>query len=162
MAIAARNATAPLVPSEAEARLARESVQALGEVLQGREPGALRLRVLSAAGEGPELTVPASALQFLLKALSEMARGNAVSLVSVQAELSTQQAADLLNVSRPYMVKLFENGEIPFRLVGRHRRARASDVLAYKQRIDEAREETLGRLAALSQELGLYDSESGS
>lgn len=103
------------------------------------------------------VTLPAPALQLLVRILSEMAEGNAVTLVPHHTELTSQQAADLLDVSRPHLVKLLENGEIPFHKVGSHRRVRFTDVLAYKRRIDGARLEAFRKLSELSQDLGLEE-----
>ena len=101
------------------------------------------------------MRIPASALRILVSALSEMASGNGVSLLPLNAELTTQQAADILNVSRPYLVGLLEKGEMPFRLVGNQRRVRLQEVMAYKARSDIDRRAALDELAQLGQEIGI-------
>ena len=84
-----------------------------------------------------------------------MADGNAVTLVPIQAELTTQQAADFLNVSRPYLIRLLEDEQIPFHKTGTHRRIFFRDLLSYKTHIKEKRLQALQELTGLSQELGM-------
>jgi len=86
-----------------------------------------------------------------------MAEGNAVRLIPIQAELTTQQAADLLGVSRPFLVKQMTDNLIPYRKVGTHRRILFSDLMKYKQQIDEKRLQALQELADQAQELDLDD-----
>jgi excisionase family DNA binding protein len=140
-------------PTEADARLAGESSRRLAARKFGKRTS-VRLR-LEDDEASDAIAVPASALVLFQQLLTEMSRGNAVTLIPTQAELSTQQAADLLHVSRPYVVKLLDEGKIPSRLVGKYRRVRFDDLLAYKQKDDEARAKVLDQLAAEAQQLGM-------
>ncbi len=91
----------------------------------------------------------------MIEILGEMANGRTVTVVPHDAELTTQQAADLLHVSRPHLVAILGEGAIPFRLVGTHRRLRVADVLAFKQADDRRRARVLDRLTAQAERLGL-------
>jgi excisionase family DNA binding protein len=134
--------------------LAEESGRRLSRLLSKRR-SEFRLRVQ--AGDGPEetLAIPKSALRLLTDILTQMAQGNAVTLIPVHAELTTQQAADLLNVSRPFLIRLIEEGKIPFRKVGTHRRILFRDLIDYKRKIDQDRHKALEELAAEAQKLNL-------
>lgn len=103
------------------------------------------------------IELPAAVVTLLLGMLRMMAKGLGIALTPLHSELSTRQAADLLHVSRPYLVKLLEAGDIPFYKVGKHRRVKREDVMVYKNAIDRRREAILDELVAESQELGLYD-----
>ena len=87
---------------------------------------------------GVKVVVPREAFQLFQRLLSEMAKGNPVTIVPLHAELTTQQAAELLNVSRPYVIKLLDEGQLPFRRVGTHRRIRADELRQFKE-LDEAK-----------------------
>ena len=133
-------------PNEDDAAIARESSRRLSPFIEKN----VTVRV---EGEGVDVELPAGAVKLLVRLLSEMAAGNAVTIVPVHAELTTQKAADLLGVSRPFLIQRLEEGVIPFRKVGTHRRVLFRDVLAYKEHIDQSRKETLDRLAELGQEI---------
>jgi excisionase family DNA binding protein len=139
-----------VAPSEADAVLARESSRLLATRKLGRT--SVRIRLMD---EGDAVTVPASAVRLFLHLLAEMSQGNSVTLIPTQAELTTQQAADLLNVSRPYVAKLLDDGKIPSRRVGKYRRVRFDDLMAFKRKDDEAREKVLDQLTAEAQEFGM-------
>lgn len=106
---------------------------------------------------GQEFSLPHSVYRVLEQVVHEMARGNAVRVLPVKAELSTQQAADLLNVSRPHLVKLLKRGEIPYHRAGSHRRVVLENLLVYKEGRDRERLEALDEITCVSGELGLYD-----
>jgi len=109
------------------------------------------------AGERKTLHLPPLALKMLAETMVHLARGNAVTIAPVHMELTTQQAADILGVSRPYLVKLLEEGKIPFRRPHNHRRVRLQDLLDFKEREDALRMKALDELTELSEEMGLYD-----
>ncbi|MBF0307872.1 MAG: helix-turn-helix domain-containing protein [Alphaproteobacteria bacterium] len=137
-----------VMPSEVDARLAEESSRVLASHAAG---GALRVQL----DDGSRLTLPHAATRLLTHVLAEMAAGNAVTLIPIHAEMTTQEAADHLNVSRPFLIGLLDRGEIPHHRVGTHRRVRFEDVKDYKDRIDVQRRAVLDQLAAEAQDLGL-------
>ena len=146
--------TEPVTPTESDTRLARESAHRLAFQL-AKANGATELRVVAPDGAGETVTIPTSAFRLLVMILAEMASGNAVRLIPHHAELTTQEAAELLNVSRPYLVRLLDDGHMPFHRVGTHRRVLFRDVMTYKTEHRIARRAALDELARLDQELGL-------
>jgi excisionase family DNA binding protein len=119
--------------------------------------GAPRDSAKLVSSDGEELDIPESVYSLLVRIVSEMDQGNGVTVLPVHAELTTQQAAGLLNVSRPYLVRLLQDGEIPFHTVGRHRRIFVKDLLEYKERRDARRRHLLEKMTREAQEAGLYD-----
>lgn len=142
------------LPSAAESAIARESSRSLAVVLDSKAE-TQQFDFKNDRGEVQQVTLPTSALKLLVEVLSEIGNGNAVSIIPIHAELTTQEAADLLNVSRPYLVQLLEKNEIPFRKVNTHRRVLYKDVVAYKDRIDTERRKSLDELAAQAQNLDM-------
>ncbi len=145
--------TRPL-PTAEETALARESGRTLSAYLQTRAE-AQQIEILDDKGAAHPVHIPVSALRLLVDVLTEIGEGNAVSIIPIHAELTTQEAADVLNVSRPFLVQLLERGEIPFHKIGTHRRVRYQDVLAYKERTDAERSKALDALAEQAQALNM-------
>lgn len=147
------NESANQILTGEEARLARETSRQLSRALSNRKSVTLRL-----GGIKEEIKLPKAAGSLLVEILNELGKGKVVKVLAMDAEISTQQAADLLHISRPFLINLLERKEIPLHRIGSHRRLRLSDVLAYKKRTDEQRMAALDELTQLSQDLGLgYD-----
>jgi excisionase family DNA binding protein len=149
----AHPALAATLPSEAEAGLAKETSRVLASRL--KKGAAMKLRIVDDDSGQATVKLPAPAVSLLLRILEEMARGNAVTIIPVHAELTTQEAADMLNISRPSLIQLLDEGKIEYRRVGTHRRVRFEALMKYKRRMDEQRQAALRELAAYDQELGI-------
>jgi len=148
-----RTDTDPTIPSDQEALLAREATRVLaGHPADGES---LRIQVSAAGKEVTILDLPSAAAGPLLAILKAMGEGRPVAVHAADAELTTQQAADMLNVSRPYLVGMIDNGILPARMVGNQRRLPLRDVLAYKRDTQAKRRAALDELAKSDQELGL-------
>lgn len=148
----ALRATEPVLPAAEDVAQAQEAVRALARFVAKSPKAQLSIEDSS---HRMHVVLPRAAVQLLQAILREMSQGNAITLIPVHAELTTQQAADLLNVSRPYLVSLLESGAIPYRKVGTRRRILFEHLMAYKRAEDAKREEALNELARQSQELGL-------
>ncbi|MCE9668339.1 helix-turn-helix domain-containing protein [Myxococcus stipitatus] len=127
-------------PGERSAREAAEAVRRLAPLLRrSRKKKAASLRLhAEESSRSVSIDLPLEAVELFARVLEQMARGRAVTIVPIHAELTTQEAANLLNVSRPHLIRLLDEGHMPFHRVGTHRRVRVADLLAYKRR-DEAR-----------------------
>lgn len=112
-------------------------------------------RLVDSSGTGVEL--PEELFELLVAAVEELNRGNGFSIVPLHARLTTAEAADLLNVSRPYLIKQLESGALPYTMVGTHRRVLLADVLAYRDAQDRVAEDALQAMNDQAEELGLYD-----
>lgn len=139
------------LPDAETTALARASATELSKLL-ARIPEADRARVQL---DGTDLILPRDVLALLRDILTEMAQGNAVTIVPTHAELTTQAAADILNVSRPHLIKLLEEGRIPFTLIGTHRRIRYQDLMDYKAERNRKSQEAMEELAKQAQDLGM-------
>lgn len=128
-----------------------QAIKQLAELLK-QENSELKL-----ATNGQEMTISDSVCNVLRQVVQAMASGKIVSIVTYNPELTTQQAADLLNVSRPYLIKLLEQGELPYIMVGTHRRVKFEDLMKYKEQRDIKRDKFLTELTQMSQEAGFYE-----
>ena len=146
-------ALAATLPSEAEAGVAKETSRLLAS--RAKKGAPMRLRILDDGAHQTTVKLPAPAVGLLLRILEEMARGNAVTIIPVHAELTTQEAADMLNISRPSLIQLLDEGKIGYRRVGTHRRVRFEALMKYKRHVDAERRAALDELAAYDQELGI-------
>ena len=146
-----------LLPDEADVDLAGRAAFDLSAFLGARSGTDREVRVhLDVPDGGVDVVVPVVAFGFLVQVLDQLALGNTVTVAPYTAEVTTQQAADLLNVSRPFLIGLLTSGEIGYRMVGTHRRIRAEDLLAYKRSDDSRRRRSADELTGLSQDLDLY------
>ena len=138
----------PIMPGEADIRQASRAFSVLK-----KEPAAEHYVLGSSTGD--KVDISPAAFHLLLNVLEEMSQGNAVLVVPIHAELTTQEAASLLNVSRPYLIKLLEEGRIRYQMKGKHRRILFKDLMEYKHKAAKESYEALRKLAAESEELGL-------
>lgn len=141
-------------PGAIDAAVANRAMRRIKDYLM-RHPDEEIIPVTGEIGSNEALALPREAVSLLAFILAQAAEGRGVSVVPSHAEMTTQQAADMLNVSRPYLVGLLENGEIPYRLVGRHRRIRFEDLKVYAQRSEATSRAAADELTRLGQELGL-------
>lgn len=146
-----RRMTPVAAPAEQQAEVVAFS-KAIGGTAHVKKAATFQL----VGPQGETMSIPKSVFAVIVRVAEVLARGDAFTLVPVGKELTTQQAADLLNVSRQYLVRLLNEGRIAYTKTGKHRRLKIEDVLAFKEERDQARKAGLGELTAVSQELGGY------
>ena len=142
----------PGLPSKEDLAQFQATSRALAK-LNGRE--CVRVEATSPDEERQTFVLPAAAVRFLTDIMAHLAEGRAVSVMPKDAELTTKQAADALNVSRPHLVRLLKDGKVPHHMAGTHRRVLLQDVLAYRRARLAASNDAMDELAAQAQELGL-------
>jgi excisionase family DNA binding protein len=147
------NAASAIRPGEVDTQLANRAARRIRDYLASHpddEPIAMNVEV----GDDDALVVPRAAAVMLAQVLALLADGQGVQIMPDRAMLTTQQAADTINVSRPYLIGLLERKEIPYEMVGTHRRIAFADLLAYKRKDDQRRREAVDELTALGEEVG--------
>lgn len=142
------------LPSVEEIALARLGSQELSAVLEAN--GAVQnFNVVGRDGANHELKLPTSAVKLMIEVLTQLGQGNSVNITPIHAELTTQEAADILNMSRPTLIKLLDAKDIPHARTGNRRKVAFVDVIQYKKSLEIKRLASLDELSALDQELGL-------
>ncbi|MFV0339178.1 MAG: helix-turn-helix domain-containing protein [Parachlamydiaceae bacterium] len=152
MANALPRNTEPVLPDSRDIELATRSSQKLAALFAKKkenEPVAIHI------DDSDKIVLPFGAIKLLIELLSQMASGNAVTMIPIHKSLTTQEAADLLNVSRPYLIKLLEQGKIPFEKVGSHRRIKAEDLFKYHSALAQDKKSALDELSQQTKDLDL-------
>jgi len=148
-------AIASIDPEDVDADVADRAARRIADYLDSH-PDEDLIEPLAEVGQHDALVIPRPTVVMLTQVLELLAQGRGVQILPKDAELTTQQAAEMLNVSRPFLIGLLETGQIPFRKVGRHRRVTVEALIEYKRKDDQQRRAAADDLADLSQELGLY------
>lgn len=142
-------------PGDVDTEVAERAARRIADYLTSHPDDDL-VEVLGETGDDDALVIPRATAIMFAQILELLAQGRGVQIIPKEAELTTQQAADMLNVSRPYLIGLLESGKIPYRRVGRHRRITFEALMEYKRQDDQERRSAADDLAELSEELGLY------
>ncbi len=145
-----------ITPTDQDTEIARTSSEALAPLLRDNAANEARIRFCTEGDQGTEITLPISAVRILFSELQEMAKGHSVTLLPIDTELTTQQAAELMRVSRPSLIKMLDENKLPYRRVGAHRRIRYEDVLHYLETERAQRKKVMGELVAETERLDLY------
>jgi len=144
----------PIAPSTGDVQIAKESSRKLAP-FAGKKNPTIQVQIASAGKAAETVDLPTSVLKLLVKILTEMSKGNAVTLMPIHAQLTTQQAAELLGVSRPFIVKELKAGKLQYQMVGTHRRIQYSDLLAYKNKIRADHDTAMNELVEQAQKHGM-------
>ena len=143
----------PVLPTSEDTQIAKESSRKLAP-LAAKSLHTVQVRIAAAnTGKDQTIRLPASAFLLLMRILTEMSQGNAVTLMPIHAQLTTQQAAELLGVSRPFLIKELEEKRIPFQMVGTHRRIAYRDLMAYKEMCRANHSRAMDELVQQAQDL---------
>lgn len=142
------------LPSAEEIALAKLGSQELSAVIESNGE-AQRINVVDKQGQAHEVMIPASALNLMIEVLTQLGQGNSVSITPIHAELTTQEGADMLNMSRPTFIKLLDSKEIPFTRTGNRRKVAFADLIEYKEQLEKRRLASLDELSQLDQDLGM-------
>lgn len=142
-------------PSKEEQRAAMISYDALNSILNEIKDKKPEIEIEETQ---EKIRIPLSALKLLAKILKETSQGKPVSIVSIATEITTQSAAKMLGCSRPHVVKLLESGKMKFTKVGKHRRIKYEDIIAYKKNLKEKQEQLISKMMDTDEKTGLYDS----
>ncbi|AUY49746.1 excisionase family DNA-binding protein [Streptomyces sp. CB01881] len=145
-----------LEPGVIKAQDAKRALRRINEYLSLTEGSNEDIQVhLEIGAQDEALILPRPAAELIAAMLAALASGKGVQIMPLDTELTTQQAADILNVSRPYLIGLLDDGKIQYRRVGRHRRIRVEDLMRFKREDDQRRHDAANELAQLGQDLGL-------
>lgn len=142
-------------PSKQERKLAQESYPSLTSAIEQLKTDMVEIEIEET---NDKLVLPVKALNLLGDILKAMSQGKPISIVPLATEVTTQSAAEILGCSRPYLVKLLEEGQIEYTKIGKHRRIKYEDVIDYKKKMKEEQKNRLIEMMNKDEELGLYDS----
>ncbi len=145
-----------ITPTKQDTEIARISSEAIALLIQNKEVRDPRIHFGTEGSQGAEIALPYSIVRILFNALQEMAKGHSVTLLPVNTELTTHQAAELMRVSRPSLIKMLDENKLPYRKIGAHRRIRYDDVLHYLEIERARRKKVMEELVAETEKLGLY------
>jgi excisionase family DNA binding protein len=148
--------TEPYTPTQEAITLASQALESVSAVV-ANPPETITFAILNPDLQGTKITIPGGMFRLMVDVLNAVSQGEPITLLPHSAELTSQEAADMLNVSRPYLVKLLDEGAMPSRKVGIYRRVKVQDVLQYQKQEKAKREKILDELTQEAQEMGLYD-----